>query len=70
MAENFKGKVESDSETRELLLEMINDTNLHGENNLKWISSIRVRNLTYIKMDKSFQLNDLWAKCDKLISQL
>lgn len=70
MADNLKGKVQSDTETRELLLEMISDVNLHGENNLKWISSIRVRNITYIKMDKSFQLNDLWAKCDKLISQL
>jgi len=70
MADNLKGKVQSDTETRELLLEMVNDVNLHGENNLKWISSIRVRNITYIKMDKSFQLNDLWAKCDKLISQL
>lgn len=70
MADNLKGKVQSDTETRELLLEMVNDVNLHGGNNLKWISSIRVRNITYIKMDKSFQLNDLWAKCDKLISQL
>lgn len=70
MADNLKGKVQSDTETRELLLEMVNDNNLHGENNAKWISSIRVRNLTYIKMDKSFQLNDLWAKCDRLISQL
>lgn len=69
LAENLKGKI-SEIEARELLTEMIADSNLHGENGTKWITTIKVRNINYIKMDKSFQLNDLWAKCDKLIVSL
>lgn len=65
LADNLKEKI-TDTECRDLLNEMLNDKNLHE----KWITSIRVRNLTYIKMDKSFQMNDLWAKCDKLIADL
>jgi hypothetical protein len=65
MSDNLKDKV-SETEARELLVEMTNDTELHT----KWISVIKVRNLSYIKMDKSFQLTDLWARCDTLIAQV
>jgi chromatin licensing and DNA replication factor 1 len=69
MADNLKEKL-SETEVRELLVEMTNDSDLHCEANTKWISVIRVRNLSYIKMDRAHQLNDLWARCDKLIEQL
>ena len=69
LADNLKDKL-SEMECRELLNEMCNDTSLHSIESVKWMSCIKVRNLSYIKMDKSFQLNDLWAKCDKLISEL
>lgn len=69
LTENLKTKI-SEIETRELLTEMIGDSHLHAENGTKWITSIKVRNINYVKMDKSFQLNDLWAKCDKLIVSL
>jgi len=65
MSDNLKDKI-SETETRELLIEMTNDTDLHSN----WISVIKVRNLNYIKMDKSFQMTDLWTKCDTLIAQL
>jgi len=69
LADNLKDKL-SEMECRELLNEMCNDTSLHSSESVKWMSCIKVRNLSYIKMDKSFQLNELWAKCDKLISEL
>lgn len=69
LADNLKDRL-SETESRDLLNEICTDSNLYGENNLKWITVIKVRNLNYIKMDKSFQLNDLWAKCDKLIAAL
>lgn len=50
--------------------ELLNDLCDFEKFNIKWISIIKVRNMNYIKMDKSFQLNDLWAKCDKLIEEL
>lgn len=65
LSDNLKDKI-SETEARELLVEMTNDTELHT----KWISVIKVRNLSYLKMDKSFQLTDLWAKCDALIAQV
>jgi len=69
LSDKLKDKL-SETECRELLTEIINDSGLFNESGSKWISVIKVRNLNYLKMDKSFQLNDLWAKCDKLISAL
>lgn len=69
LADNLKAKC-TENESRDLLVELMNDKMLYGESGLKWITSIKVRNISYLKMDKSFQLNDLWAKCDKLIAEL
>ena len=36
----------------------------------KWLHTIRVRNVAYLQMDKSFQINELNALCDKAIENL
>lgn len=69
LSDKLKDKL-SETECRELLTELMSDSDLYSESGSKWITVIKVRNLNYLKMDKSFQLNDLWAKCDKLISAL
>lgn len=69
LADNLKEKL-TETESRDLLNEICTETNLHGENDTKWVTVIKVRNQNYIKMDKSFQLNDLWAKVDKMIAAL
>ena len=65
LADNMKEKL-NELDCRELLNELCDTEKF----NMKWISTIKVRNINYIKMDKSFQLNDLWAKCDKMIEEL
>ena len=65
LADNLKEKL-NELDCRELLNEL-SDTEKFS---MKWISTIKVRNLIYIKMDISFQLIDLWAKCDKMIEEL
>lgn len=65
LADNMKEKL-NELDCRELLNELCDLEKF----NMKWISTIKVRNVNYIKMDKSFQLNDLWAKCDKMIEEL
>lgn len=70
VANNLKEKL-SETESRELLTDMLNEQDLIcGENDTKWISIIKVRNVNYIKMDKAFQMNDLWAKVDKMLAAL
>jgi hypothetical protein len=65
LADCMKEKI-NEFECREILNELAD----FNKFNMKWISVIKVRNINYIKMDKSFQLNDLWAKCDTMIQQL
>lgn len=70
LADNLKEKL-SETESRELLMDLINEQDLvSGEKETKWISVIKVRNVNYIKMDKAFQMNDLWAKVDKMLAAL
>lgn len=70
VANNLKEKL-SETESRELLTDMLNEQDLIcGEKDTKWISIIKVRNVNYIKMDKAFQMNDLWAKVDKMLAAL
>lgn len=65
LSDSFKEKL-NELECREILNELCDLEKF----NLKWICVIKVRNINWIKMDKSFQLNDLWAKCDKLLEEL
>ncbi len=70
LADNLKEKL-SETESREMLMDMVNEKDIvNGENETKWISVIKVRNVNYIKMDKAFEMNDLWAKVDKLLTAL
>lgn len=62
-------------ECRELITEMSHeskDVNLffNAENGKKWLNIIKVRNVQYIQMDKSFHLNDLNLKIDKALEAL
>lgn len=70
MSENLKG-CSSELECRELLNEMAStsDTFLI-ENEKKWLNMIKVRNVMYIQMDKSFTMNNLLNLCEKEIEKL
>lgn len=68
MAENLKTNVLSELESRNMLIEMANPESIlvNGEKK-KWLNIITVRNIQYLQMDKTFQLNDLAAICQKHI---
>jgi hypothetical protein len=38
--------------------------------NKKWLNMIKVRNVFYVQMDKTFQMNDLFNICDKAVENL
>ena len=73
MKENSKCGM-GELECRELLLESMSgddkEKNLLFDCEKKWLSVIKVRNVSYVKMDKSFQINFLHAICDKQIEAL
>lgn len=72
-SENLKGSL-NELQCKELFQEMSSDSkeinmfmNPEGK---KWLNTIKVRNVFYLQMDKSFQLNDLFAVCDAAIEKL
>jgi hypothetical protein len=75
MSENLKSVKLSELECRDLIKYMSSDDKSEqifystngGE---KWLNVIKVRNLFYLKMDKSFLLNDLNSKCDAEIERI
>lgn len=73
-ADSTKGAL-NELECRELIAEMSNDSKdvnlfINAENGKKWLNTIKVRNVQYLQMDKSFQLNDLNVMVDKAIEKL
>ena len=44
--------------------------NIFKINDKKWLNILKVRNIFYLQMDKSLQLNDLTAICDKAIENI
>lgn len=72
MSENSKAML-TEIECRELLTEMSTEdlkANMFVKEEKRWLKLIKVRNMTYLQLDKSFEFNDLIAICDKALAQL
>ena len=71
MAESSKSKL-TEYECRELVKRMSGEQNdnIFVVNEKKWLNILKVRNVFYLQMDKSIQLNDLNAICDKAIERI
>jgi len=71
MSESSKDKL-TETECRELVKIMTGNenTNIFVIEGKKWLNILKVRNIFYIQMDKTIQLNDLNAICDKAIESI
>ena len=71
MSDSSKAKL-TESECRELIMSMTGDSseNMFVLNEKKWLNILKVRNVFYLQMDKSMQLNDLTGICDKAIDNI
>lgn len=71
MSESSKDKL-TESECRDLVKSMTDEQNgnIFKINDKKWLNILKVRNIFYLQMDKSLQLNDLTAICDKAIENI
>jgi chromatin licensing and DNA replication factor 1 len=57
-------------EAKQMITDLSNEDRLLGKENQKWINIIKVRGLSYVKIDKSFEFNDLYSKCEQMIKDL
>lgn len=73
MKENNKYGL-GEAECREMLMnQMVSDDkeeNVLFDGDKKWLNVIKVRNVSYLKMDKSFQINFLNTACDNKIEKI
>lgn len=74
VADSTKGNL-NELECRELITEMSHESKhlnlfINADSGKKWLNIIKVRNVQYIQMDKSFQLNDLNLMIDKALEEL
>ena len=68
MAECLKGKFD-EMQAKEFLNEISDDANF-APSGKKWLTLLKVRNVNYVQLEKSLQINDLWSIMDKIISNL
>ncbi len=71
MSESSKAKL-TEIECRDLIKSMTGEApeNMFIIGDKKWLNILKVRNVFYLQMDKTLQLNDLTAICDKAIEKL
>jgi len=67
MHSNMSAKL-NEMECRQLILDMIELDEIFADGAAKWLKIVKVRNVQYLSMDKSFKLSELIAKCEKSIS--
>ncbi len=74
MSESSKAQI-TEPESKEIVTNICSDDKninlfIDSTSNKKWLNQIKVRNVAYLQMDKSFQINDLNLMVDKAIEKL